>query len=164
MKTKEKIEIMQAYANGEKIEFKDPLTGWRKVKNPMWNWAKYEYRVKETFDFTYPPTVYRADSYGVAEIEACYDKNIELGLLRATRKQAEESHVRMVESNRLEQLIYQFQDKITREDKYAILIDDENKYTYIDRQIYYPLVGELRCNKHTAEKICKLLNNKTVTL
>ena len=164
MKTEEKIKIMQAYADGEQIEFRDPCSGWRKVENPMWNWEKYEYQVRETFEFTYPPTAYRADGYGVAEINTCYDDNIELGLLRATRKQAEKSHARMVKTNKLEQLIYQFQDEITREDNYAISIDDENKYVCIDRQTYYQLIGELRCNKYTAEKICKLLNDKTVIL
>ena len=45
---KEKIAVMQAYADGHLIEFK-PVSGnldWDKVSIPSWNWDSNHYRVK----------------------------------------------------------------------------------------------------------------------
>ena len=46
--TKKRIEVMQAYINGEKIEYRNIATksGWRSVGIPCWDWFNYEYRVK----------------------------------------------------------------------------------------------------------------------
>ena len=43
--TKEMIEVMQAYDNGEQIEcFNDEQ--WKDVNNPIWDWLHNDYRVK----------------------------------------------------------------------------------------------------------------------
>lgn len=48
MKTiQEQIAIMQAFADGKKIEYSEDGTDWRDVQNPAWNWERYYYRVKE---------------------------------------------------------------------------------------------------------------------
>lgn len=44
--TKEKIEIMQAYESGEQIEFIDCSREWKDTTNPIWDWARYNYRIK----------------------------------------------------------------------------------------------------------------------
>lgn len=45
----EKIDIMQAFANGLQIECKecsDPDADWRDINNPNWDWYHYTYRIK----------------------------------------------------------------------------------------------------------------------
>ena len=44
--TKEMIEVMQAYLDGEKIEYKYGNTDWLECRVPIWNWNSIEYRVK----------------------------------------------------------------------------------------------------------------------
>ena len=44
--TKEMIEVMQAYEIGEQIEFMDCSREWKDTTNPIWDWARYDYRVK----------------------------------------------------------------------------------------------------------------------
>ena len=44
--TKEMIEVMQAYVRGEQIEFIDSSRKWKDTTNPIWDWARYDYRVK----------------------------------------------------------------------------------------------------------------------
>lgn len=45
MTTQEKIAVMQAYADGEKIQYR--CNGdWVDINSPSWNWIKYIYRVK----------------------------------------------------------------------------------------------------------------------
>lgn len=46
--TQEQIEIMQYFANGGEIECtsKDSVL-WGTTLTPNWNWAKYDYRIKE---------------------------------------------------------------------------------------------------------------------
>ena len=44
--TKEKIEVMQAYDRGEKIEFMDCRREWKDVYEPIWDWVHCDYRVK----------------------------------------------------------------------------------------------------------------------
>jgi hypothetical protein len=50
MKTlQEKIAVMQAFADGKKIELCDSgVSNWRESinANPSWNWYQYDYRVK----------------------------------------------------------------------------------------------------------------------
>lgn len=44
--TKEKIEVMQAYEEGKKIEML--INGnWEFIAYPHWNWGQTDYRVKE---------------------------------------------------------------------------------------------------------------------
>lgn len=48
--TKKKIEVMQAYADGKKIECKSPGICWREwilPQEPFWNWSECDYRIKE---------------------------------------------------------------------------------------------------------------------
>lgn len=46
MKTiEEKIEVMQAFSNNKQIQEKEDYR-WVDVKEPTWNWEKYDYRVK----------------------------------------------------------------------------------------------------------------------
>jgi hypothetical protein len=44
--TKEKIEIMQAFEDGEKIQIWDRLIGWNDVALPKWQWNNCDYRIK----------------------------------------------------------------------------------------------------------------------
>ena len=45
--TQEKLEIMQAFLDGEKIEmFDDDLKEWRWITDPSWNWIEVDYRIK----------------------------------------------------------------------------------------------------------------------
>lgn len=53
MKTEQMIEVMQAYINGEQIEFFDENTKWHDCANPLWNWDRHKYRVKRKL--TYRP-------------------------------------------------------------------------------------------------------------
>lgn len=48
MTTKEKIEIMQAFEDGKEIEFRSAHTEeeWMSCYKAIWNWEKFEYRVK----------------------------------------------------------------------------------------------------------------------
>lgn len=70
--TEEKIEVMQAYADGKKIEFKTmrfAADGWATlVAPPVWNWVEYNYRIKqEPREFV---VAYREDNgklIGIAE-------------------------------------------------------------------------------------------------
>ena len=47
--TKEKIEVMQAFADGKKIEVTSSLTSddWRDCSLPLWEWGCYDYRIKQ---------------------------------------------------------------------------------------------------------------------
>lgn len=43
--TAEKIEVMQAYERGEKIESSTPSGIWVPVGSPCWNWYAFDYRI-----------------------------------------------------------------------------------------------------------------------
>lgn len=46
--TKEMISVMTAYEEGKVIEFEDKFSDkWRQASFPSWDWARYDYRVKE---------------------------------------------------------------------------------------------------------------------
>lgn len=48
--TKEKIEVMQAFEDGKKIEYyryDSYDNAWFPTENPTWDWLNYDYRVKE---------------------------------------------------------------------------------------------------------------------
>ena len=49
MKTlKEMMKVMEHFDNGGKVEFKDKsIDGWNGDNSPDWNWAFYEYRIKQ---------------------------------------------------------------------------------------------------------------------
>ena len=53
MKTlKEKIAVMQAFADGREIEYYYPSTEkWYKTKDPVWDWNTNDYRVKESPEY-----------------------------------------------------------------------------------------------------------------
>ena len=42
---KEAAKVMEAYANGKKIQYKE-ISEWLDTSLPLFNWAKYKYRVK----------------------------------------------------------------------------------------------------------------------
>lgn len=45
--TKKCIEVMQAYANGEKIESRERIYNvFEEITNPIWDWDTIDYRVK----------------------------------------------------------------------------------------------------------------------
>lgn len=47
MTTAEMIAVMQAYKDGKSIECADKGgTNWKKLPNPVWNWDRFDYRVK----------------------------------------------------------------------------------------------------------------------
>jgi hypothetical protein len=73
MDTKQKIEVMQAYVDGKKIEYKERGTTfpyWTTFSfgEPSWNWGRCEYRIKqEPREFV---VAYREDNgklIGIAE-------------------------------------------------------------------------------------------------
>ena len=39
------VKVMEAYANGKKIQYKE-ISEWLDTSLPLFNWAKYKYRVK----------------------------------------------------------------------------------------------------------------------
>jgi hypothetical protein len=48
--TKEKIAVMQAFEDGEKIEIRERECEddeWMETPEPCWNWFAYDYRVKQ---------------------------------------------------------------------------------------------------------------------
>ena len=47
MSTADKIKVMQAFLEGEEIEFRINEGDWQPNVNPVWNWGIYDYRVKE---------------------------------------------------------------------------------------------------------------------
>lgn len=49
MKTiEEKIKVMQHFANGGEVESSDKDKGnWTNIKEPVWNWNYFDYRIKE---------------------------------------------------------------------------------------------------------------------
>ena len=50
--TQEMIELMQAYVNGETIEFKlKSSEDWMRVDDPSWDWIDCDYRVKAKHEF-----------------------------------------------------------------------------------------------------------------
>lgn len=48
MSTKEMIEVMKAYEQGLKIEYKykDSNDTWERTIEPAWNWHSFDYRIK----------------------------------------------------------------------------------------------------------------------
>jgi len=46
--TREKIEVMQAFADGKDIQMKSnvPYSKWQIILSPNWNWFETKYRVK----------------------------------------------------------------------------------------------------------------------
>lgn len=49
MNTQEKIRVMSAFAQGEKIEFitkHESDSEWLQINEPNWNWMDYDYRIK----------------------------------------------------------------------------------------------------------------------
>lgn len=49
-RTKEMIEIMQAYVDGKPIEFRDNSRVWMYVQSPVWDWNAYDYRIAQIPD------------------------------------------------------------------------------------------------------------------
>ena len=50
MEISEKIKVMQHYADGGKVEYSEKKGGvnhWTTVTSPSWDWAYFEYRIKE---------------------------------------------------------------------------------------------------------------------
>ena len=48
MKTiNEMVKVMQHYASGGEVEFKDSFREWRIATTPMWDWTCFDYRIKE---------------------------------------------------------------------------------------------------------------------
>ena len=43
---KDAAKVMEAYANGKKIQFLDEYNKWIDVANPSFNWSIYNYRIK----------------------------------------------------------------------------------------------------------------------
>lgn len=51
MTLRKKIEVMESFERGDKIEVADLTRGlhipwWQNATNPLWNWIDYDYRVK----------------------------------------------------------------------------------------------------------------------
>ena len=46
--TIEAIRIMQAFVDGNEVEFKWMSKDWNSTDKPEWNWSAYDYRIKST--------------------------------------------------------------------------------------------------------------------
>jgi hypothetical protein len=46
--TKEAILVMQAFVDGNEVEFKWMSMDWNSTDKPEWNWSAYDYRIKPT--------------------------------------------------------------------------------------------------------------------
>ena len=46
--TIEAIRVMQAFADGNEVEFKWMSKDWNSTDKPEWNWSAYDYRIKPT--------------------------------------------------------------------------------------------------------------------
>ena len=47
MDLKDKIKVMQHFAEGGKVEYRCmPSTTWKEASNPIWDWALYTYRIQ----------------------------------------------------------------------------------------------------------------------
>lgn len=46
MNTEEMIKVMQAYVDGEEIEYTRSGKDWRYSDDPEWDWSLFEYRIK----------------------------------------------------------------------------------------------------------------------
>ena len=44
--TKEAIRVMQAFVDGNEVEYERPDGIWTIINNPCWNWNSQEYRIK----------------------------------------------------------------------------------------------------------------------
>ena len=44
--TRKAVKVMEAYANGKKIQYLNGIDGWVDTSLPLFNWAKHFYRVK----------------------------------------------------------------------------------------------------------------------
>ena len=48
MKVKEMIEVMQHFVNGGEVECREHnYKTWEKCRCPLWDWASFDYRIKE---------------------------------------------------------------------------------------------------------------------
>ncbi len=49
MDLKDKIKVMQHFAEGGKVEYRCmPSTTWKETSNPIWDWALYTYRIRQS--------------------------------------------------------------------------------------------------------------------
>ena len=49
MDLKDKIKVMQHFAEGGKIEYRrGDLSPWRQIDNPGWDWQDYNYRIRQS--------------------------------------------------------------------------------------------------------------------
>ena len=49
MDLKDKIKVMQHFAEGGKIEYRrSDLSPWRQIDNPDWDWQNYNYRIRQS--------------------------------------------------------------------------------------------------------------------
>lgn len=75
MDTKDKIKVMQAFVDGETIEFRDniPMGVWQTCADPEWDWCDFEYRVQpDMLDH------YIKDIKGICRIEGTEEVDSEL--------------------------------------------------------------------------------------
>jgi len=98
--TKEKIAVMQAYCDGEAIEYtQNNQDNWKEVINPSWNWGGSKYRVKpqlqyQPFDYNSARNLigrlvkskYFKDNKFTGMITSVYENNIVIGDITITYK------------------------------------------------------------------------------
>ena len=44
--TRDAVKVMEAYANGKKIQYLDNNNKWIDAHNPVFDWYNYDYRIK----------------------------------------------------------------------------------------------------------------------
>ena len=126
MTTKEKIEIMQAYEDGKKIEGRSiSCREWVECSSntePIWNWALYDYRIKP--ESTYRP--YKDTEEMIADFKKRFNAKVPpyaMPIIWVKRK----------DGSNLAKLITGFRDKwveiiIAVYDMHNLFVD----YTYLD--------------------------------
>ncbi len=72
MKTiQEQIAIMQAFADGKTIEYRNALERWEPIKDPLWNWTNFDYRIKPE------PKVIWVNEYPSGRCHVCHETKID---------------------------------------------------------------------------------------
>lgn len=89
--TAEMIAVMQAFADGKPIEFRDVSlahAGWMRINLPSWNWQHLDYRVAVT-PMTIPWVILNRDENGASDvIGAARDENGQIYVYKGRKPEA----------------------------------------------------------------------------
>lgn len=97
---KDAAKVMEAYANGKKIQFLDEYNKWIDVTNPSFNWSIYTYRIK-------PEPKYRP----FKNQEECWNemhKHLDFGWLREKESRYLFNTIAVFDSIRIKENAYNY--------------------------------------------------------